>query len=92
MHLFLYYRRLRMSTLILSIESPSIHGELLTCLSLFFFPDLKQNKKVKVIAVGIGSGINERELRQISSNHVFQVKDYASLSKNLKNILDASCP
>lgn len=81
-----------MSNLMLSIESISVHGEVLTCLFLSFLPNLKQNKKVKVIAVGIGSGINERELRQISSNHVFQVKDYASLSKNLKNILDASCP
>jgi hypothetical protein len=47
---------------------------------------------VKVIAVGVGNGINDAELRQISSKHVFHVKDFAVLSEKLKAILDASCP
>ncbi|XP_031562905.1 uncharacterized protein LOC116298543 [Actinia tenebrosa] len=49
-------------------------------------------KKVKMIAVGVGKGINDSELRQISRKHVFHVKDFNALSEKLKDILDASCP
>ncbi|KAK3700595.1 hypothetical protein QZH41_001586 [Actinostola sp. cb2023] len=52
-------------------------------------------KKVKVIAVGVGRGINNSELRQIASNqskHVFHVKDFELLFGKLNDILKASCP
>lgn len=54
-----------------------------------------QSKKVKVIAVGIGSGIDNKELLQIASGHaknVFHVKDFDQLSLRMNAILKASCP
>jgi len=53
------------------------------------------SKKVKVIAIGIGSGVNNDELLQIAnyqSHNVFHVKDFAVLFYKLNAILQASCP
>lgn len=54
-----------------------------------------QTKKVKVIAVGVGSGIDNLELLQIASNqrkNVIHVKNFDYLPSKLNDILRASCP
>ena len=49
---------------------------------------------MRTVAVGIGRGINQRELLQIamSNNHyVVQVQNFDSLKGKLQMILDESC-
>jgi len=49
---------------------------------------------VRTVAVGIGHGINRRELRQIAMSddqYVVQVSDFDALKDKLQMILDESC-
>ncbi|XP_067043371.1 uncharacterized protein [Acropora muricata] len=53
-----------------------------------------QARGVRTVAVGIGRGINRRELLQIAmsdSQYVIQVQDFNSLKQKLQMILDDSC-
>ncbi|XP_032227696.2 uncharacterized protein LOC5503440 [Nematostella vectensis] len=54
-----------------------------------------KEKKVDVIAVGIGPDVNEAELLEIaegSLDHVIRVDDYEALATKLNSILALSCP
>ena len=49
---------------------------------------------MRTVAVGIGHGINRRELRQIAMSddqYVVQVSDFDALKDKLQMILDESC-
>ena len=49
---------------------------------------------MRTVAVGIGHGINRRELRQIAMSddqYVIQVSDFDALKDKLQMILDESC-
>ena len=49
---------------------------------------------MRTVAVGIGHGINRRELRQIAMSddqYVVQVNDFDALKDKLQMILDESC-
>ncbi|CAH3172036.1 unnamed protein product [Porites lobata] len=53
-----------------------------------------QERGVRTVAVGIGHGINRRELRQIAMSddqYVVQVSDFDALKDKLQMILDESC-
>ncbi len=52
-----------------------------------------QDADVRRVAVGIGRGIDESELRQIASanNDVLQVSGYSSLYSKLEEIMKMAC-
>ena len=53
-----------------------------------------QGKKVKMIAVGVGSGIDYSELREIANGkteNVIHVDKFEDLFVRLNNVLRASC-
>ena len=54
----------------------------------------KQRKNVKVVAVGIGGGIDNNELLEIASGvkeNVIHVKDFNKLLGTLAPVMRASC-
>lgn len=53
-----------------------------------------QSKKVKLIAVGVGSGIDYNELKEIANGkavNVIHVDKFEDLFVRLNNVLRASC-
>lgn len=53
-----------------------------------------KNKKVKMIAVGVGSGIDYSELEEIADNkpaNVIHVDKFEDLFVRLNNVMRASC-
>lgn len=51
-------------------------------------------KKVKIIAVGIGDAINDKELLEIAlgnRRHVFHAKDFSDLKTHIEQIFDSTC-
>ena len=52
-----------------------------------------QEARVRRVAIGIGNGINDGELRQIASDtrDVLQVLNYGQLQSKLENIMKMAC-
>ena len=63
-------------------------------MSLLLLLLIFKNKKVKMIAVGVGSGIDYSELKEIADNkpaNVIHVDKFEDLFVRLKSVMRASC-